>query len=448
LDPNLHAHIKKRRKSITQNFSRLKAKRIASQHFLQRKSSQHLNSTVNKFLDAGEKTEEIVKSNNVGADAWRRTGVLTFNGNIKNTQKVTYEKIRKHLQNICKCHFSYGSVVQLCVAHNMRHKSAQRYKGIAKVTTRRARKGFQLKYNPDFHWSNAFYSGLNFVQLRDGSNLTIVNRDDASGFRLDSLTTHKQYRVPSVVGCDVLTTHIDYINPYPSTIQITSYNFTKTDTTSEVCVGVVKAVPLHAKNPAQHAADFEMLKTKEELNNVFYNEDGLKKLLCVRVDGGSDEGPMHKEVQFFWTLEHLKNTRLVILITTRSSGSSYLNRVELQNGCLTRGHSNLFIPSTLSGTCMESGHINDQALKTNLQKALDVYLSHVNYCPCGDTVIQLFEGADANDFMVYREHLRTFLKGSKTFLKKILHQEHPGLYKLLKDVWELREQHMIKGYPP
>ena len=45
---------------------------------------------------------------------------------------------------------------------------------------------FQLKYNPDFHWSNAFYSGLNFVQLRDGSDLAIVNRDDAP----DSVWTH------------------------------------------------------------------------------------------------------------------------------------------------------------------------------------------------------------------------------------------------------------------
>ena len=207
LDPNLHAHIKKRRQSIKQNFSRLEVKRITSQHFLQRKSSQHLNSIVNKFPDIGEKIEEFIKSNNVGADAWRRTGVLTLDGNIKNTQKVTYEKTRKHLQNIYKCHFSYGSVVQLCVAHNMRHKSAQRYKGIAKVTTRRARKDFQLKYNPDFHWSNAFYSGLNFVQLRDGSDLTIINRDDASVFHLDSLTTHNQYRAPSVVGCDILTTH-------------------------------------------------------------------------------------------------------------------------------------------------------------------------------------------------------------------------------------------------
>jgi len=37
----------------------------------------------------------------------------------------------------------------------------------------------------------------------------------------------------------------------------------------------------------------------------------------------------------------------------------------------------------------------------------------VNYCPCGDTVIQLFEEADTNDLKDYREHLKTFLKGSK-----------------------------------
>ena len=53
---------------------------------------------VKKFPDVGERIEEFVKSNNVGADAWRRTGILTFDGNVKNTQKVTYEKIRKHLQ--------------------------------------------------------------------------------------------------------------------------------------------------------------------------------------------------------------------------------------------------------------------------------------------------------------------------------------------------------------
>ena len=209
----------------------------------------------------------------------------------------------RKFENIYKYHFSYGSVVQVCVAHNMRHKSAQRYKGMVKVTTRRARKGFQLKYNPDFHWSNAFYSGLNLCNWEMVLTLQLLTEmiHDASGLRLDSLTTHKQYRAPSIVGCDILTTHTDC----QSLSQYNSNNFLELyknwHYTRSLCIGVVKAIPLHSKNPAQHAADFEMLKTKEELNNVFYSEDGLKKVLCVRVDGGSDEGPMHEEVQFFWT---------------------------------------------------------------------------------------------------------------------------------------------------
>ena len=157
-----------------------------------------MNSILNKYPDIGEKIEYLVKFNDVGADAWRRTGVLMFDGNVTSTQKVTYEKIQKHIESIYKCHISYGTIVQLCVARNMRHRSAERYKGVAKVTTRRARKGFQLKYNPDFHWSNALYSLLNSLQLKDGSNITIINRDDSSGFYLDTLTTHKQYRTPSV----------------------------------------------------------------------------------------------------------------------------------------------------------------------------------------------------------------------------------------------------------
>ncbi len=57
--------------------------------------------------------------------------------------------------------------------------------------------------------------------------------------------------------------------------------------------------------------------------------------LLVTVDGASDEGPGHKEVQYWWTVRHIEKKKLATLITTRSSGSSYLNRVELQNGCLS-----------------------------------------------------------------------------------------------------------------
>ena len=262
------------------------------------------------FPDIGNTIEEYVRKNNVGADQWRRTGVRTFDGNVKNAKKVTYERIRKHLESVYKRRFSYGTTVQLCVARNKRRKSSTRYKGLARVTTRRARKGFQLRYNPDFHWSCALYRGLQYIQMTDGRSFINVNRDDASGFRLDTLATNKQYSAPTVQGNDVLTTHTDYVNRYKSVLQTTSYNFTGTKTTLEYCAGVVKTLPLFDKNPAQHAADFNMLQDKQELQNVFKMDGSPKPILCVRVDGASDEGPSHEEVQFFWTKDHLMKGRL------------------------------------------------------------------------------------------------------------------------------------------
>lgn len=61
------------------------------------------------------------------------------------------------------------------------------------MTTRRARKGFELRFNPDAHWSSALYRGLNVIEYTDGTDVTNTNRDDASGFRLDTLTTHAKH---------------------------------------------------------------------------------------------------------------------------------------------------------------------------------------------------------------------------------------------------------------
>ena len=141
-----------------------------------------------------------MQERSVGANAWRRIGVLTFNGNNRVKEKVTYARIRKHLESVYKCKFSYGTVVQLCVARNRRRQSAQRYKGLAKVTSRRARKGFQLRFNPDNHWSAAMYRSLNYLQYTNGNDILNINRDDASGFRLDTLTTHRLHRTPVVQG--------------------------------------------------------------------------------------------------------------------------------------------------------------------------------------------------------------------------------------------------------
>ena len=92
---------------------------------------------------------------------------------------------------------------------------------------------------------------------------------------------HKYYASPTVRGCDVLTTHTDYVNRYLSVLQTTSYNFTDTPTTTELCAGIVKATLLHCKNPAQHAADFEVLKSKEELSAALQTPDGDVKNIII-----------------------------------------------------------------------------------------------------------------------------------------------------------------------
>ena len=57
-----------------------------------------------------------------------------------------------------------------------------------------------------------------------------------------------------------------------------------------------------------------------------------------------------------------------------SSGSSYKNRVELQNGCLALAHANLFIPSTLNGSCMVTEKVSNDLLCENLDAAIDIYI--------------------------------------------------------------------------
>ena len=163
--------IAKRQKSIKRQKQRCVAKLLVKRRFLSRKISKKLHGVLKECPTIGKEIEAFVSERNVGADAWRRTGVLTFDGNRKVKEKVTYERIRKHLEEVYGRKFSYGTVVQLCIARNKRRHSAKNYKGVAKVTTRRARKGFTLKFNPDSHWSAALYKSLNWLQFTDGSDI-------------------------------------------------------------------------------------------------------------------------------------------------------------------------------------------------------------------------------------------------------------------------------------
>lgn len=290
-NPDLH-HTKQKIVAIQKKIDAIKrsAKRIASKKFLNHTYSRKVQTITEKYPDIGTTIEQFVQECNVGVDAWRRTGVLTFDGNLKVKHKATYGRIKQHLEDKYGRTFAYGMVVELCITLNKRRKSSNRYKGLAKVTSHRTGKAFSLRYNPDSHWSGALYRGLNDLQFTDGQNILNINRDDAAGFRLDTLTTNRQHPSLTVSGNDVLTTRTDYVKKYKSVLQTTSYNFSSTKTTGEICAGVVKAHALFPKNPAKHSADLSMLVNSTELKNAFYNHanNKPKQVVCVRVDGASD----------------------------------------------------------------------------------------------------------------------------------------------------------------
>lgn len=96
--------------------------------------------------------------------------------------------IRRQLQEVYERKFSYGTVVQLCVARNKRRYSAK----ITKVWQsyyKTSTKGVYSNFNPDSHWSAALYKDLNWLETTDGSDIININRDDTSGFRLDTMVT-------------------------------------------------------------------------------------------------------------------------------------------------------------------------------------------------------------------------------------------------------------------
>ena len=135
-------------------------------------------------------------------------------------------------------------------------------------------------------------------------------------------------------------------------------------------------------------------------------------------------------------------------MTIRSSGASYLNRVELQNGCLALAHANLFIPSNLNGSCFnpETGRLDQERLKRNMDLATDIYISRANNAPCGDTVIHLFRGADSNTNQDIRSDLLVFFKGTKVE-KQRLKQNNPNRWEFMENVWDIRNKHAVPNLP-
>jgi hypothetical protein len=297
---------KKQKKRDRRRFLKL----MAEKSLLKRKVPKRASRLLKQFPNLGKDIDDFVHENQIGADAWRRTGVATFDGNVKSGPRVTYRKIKEHLESKYQRKFSYGAIVQLSVVRNKRRKSSKRYWGAAQITCRRARKGFNIKLNPDAHWSAAFYRGLDKIQFEDGRDKCTTNRDDAAGFRLDTTFTHKQHKSISSKSNPEMTTRTDYVNKYSSVLQVTSYLIPATKTTPQHSAGLVKAHILYPKDPSQHAADLVMLENDPDYKSCLKN----KPIDCIRVDGAGDGGPIHAEVQFLCTERHLKQEKVCTFV--------------------------------------------------------------------------------------------------------------------------------------
>ena len=135
-------------------------------------------------------------------------------------------------------------------------------------------------------------------------------------------------------------------------------------------------------------------------------------------------------------------------MSTRNSGASFRNRIELQNGCLALEHANTFILSTLIGSCaVQNGKVNEEILKKSFDSAVDVYISRVDKCSCAGTVINLYKGACSTDLQHERVAVKTFLKGTRKEKAELLKSEDSKLYAKLNSVWELRKMFMMSSLP-
>lgn len=130
------ALIKKQRRIIQTRAKRRKAKEHTQACLLKRKIPKRISSILKVFPNIGSDIEQYVRSRRCGADAWRRTGVTTFDGHRKRWPNVSFERIQDHLRKT----YNMDKIGGCCsVMHSKKQKklSAQRYKGDMQVVTER-----------------------------------------------------------------------------------------------------------------------------------------------------------------------------------------------------------------------------------------------------------------------------------------------------------------------
>ena len=124
----------RKRKALARQIWWQKSKIIAAKNFLRRKRSRTVQSVEAKLPDIGKSIEDFVSQRNIGADAWRHTGVLTFDGNIK-LLMVAFRSTSKKSTHTSSRTVQWSNFVLHAISVE---GLLQTILEIAKVTTRRA----------------------------------------------------------------------------------------------------------------------------------------------------------------------------------------------------------------------------------------------------------------------------------------------------------------------
>ena len=92
--------IAKKRKYIKRKAERKFLKEKTSLCLLKKRVPTIVSSIVKRHPTIGKDVEDYVSKKQLGADAWRQTGVITFDGNRKMGPKVIFKKTKMALK--CK----------------------------------------------------------------------------------------------------------------------------------------------------------------------------------------------------------------------------------------------------------------------------------------------------------------------------------------------------------
>lgn len=117
--------------------------------------------------------------------------------------------------NLCVFHHDnqkYQTKKQLWTALQLYILRLKGTKALQNVTCRGSCKGFNVNFKPDSHWSCAFCKALDILQLADGRNKVLLNRDKQAVFQLD--TTYTQVLCYPMFNYWLVMCHVSFITIY------------------------------------------------------------------------------------------------------------------------------------------------------------------------------------------------------------------------------------------